>query len=194
MLLGTKNQRWEASEKYFSRIIDGFGTPIDPGIIDVVVALNMVGVNTEASCEGHLGHGNAHPWIRIGAPGVDDLEEELRHARLKVHRRIFNWNRDKAWAKHNEIEARLKPLHMQEWDKVISLLEDFYKHRFVDLDRRLIISDPLMSGQFFLQSQGGARQDSRDDREKAERLKEYQCEMQAFASFLKERFMAEGTT
>ena len=80
MIVASKSQAWKDLYKYFSHVIDGIGTPIDAGIIDVVVGLNAVGVNTQASCEGHLDHGNAHPWIRIGAPSVDDLEEEFRRS------------------------------------------------------------------------------------------------------------------
>lgn len=39
------------------------GAPIDPAILEAVVGLNAFGINTEASCAGHLDHGNAHLWI-----------------------------------------------------------------------------------------------------------------------------------
>jgi len=43
-----------------------------------------------------------------------------------------------------------------------------------------------------LQSQGADAQDIRDPELKARKIKEYQQEMQAFASFLKMRFFGES--
>jgi hypothetical protein len=58
-------QRWiEVSEK-FSRVTDKLGTPIDDGIFDTVVALNILGFVTSMSCEGHLDHGLPYPWVDV---------------------------------------------------------------------------------------------------------------------------------
>ena len=44
---------------------DRLGKPIDPGIFALVVALNMAGIPTSQSCEGHLGWGLPYPWVMI---------------------------------------------------------------------------------------------------------------------------------
>jgi len=187
----SKSQAWDNLCKHFDRVVDGIGVCIDSGIMDVVVGLNAVGVNTEASCEGHLDHGHAYPWILISAPHTDDLEEELRQARLRIWQTPES-EREQAFDTYQEIEQRLKPLHMQEWDKVIDLLDSFYKHHTVTYDSRLMVSDSLGSGSFFLQSQGATRQETRGTKERTPKLKEYQQEAQTFAAFLKRLFLGEN--
>jgi hypothetical protein len=51
-----------------SRWVDGLGERVDPGIKDTVVALNLLGIPTVSSCEGHLDHGRTLPWVDIGLP------------------------------------------------------------------------------------------------------------------------------
>lgn len=189
----SKSQAWKDLQKHFDRVVDGIGAHIDPAIMNAVVGLNALGVNTEASCEGHLDHGNAHPWIRIGAPDTDTLEDKLREARQKVLN-ASEGEREQVFATYSGLEACLKPLHMHEWDKVIDLLDSFYEWHTAPCDSRLIVSDLLGSGQFFLQSQGAVRQDTRDAKLKAAKLKACQDEMRAFAAFLKKRFLGEDVT
>lgn len=69
----TETAMWNETAKHFSHTVDKLGKKIDPGIFDTVVALNMLGVHTVASCEGHLGWGVPHPWVNIEA----ELEQKL---------------------------------------------------------------------------------------------------------------------
>lgn len=46
-----------------NNIGDSLGYPIDPGIKDLVLQLNRLGIITTASCEGHLTHGLCYPWV-----------------------------------------------------------------------------------------------------------------------------------
>ena len=65
-------QEWiEVSEK-FSHVTDKLGEPIDKGIFDTVVSLNILGFVTRQSCEGHLDHGLPYPWVDV-ANKRDDL-------------------------------------------------------------------------------------------------------------------------
>ena len=58
-------QKWiEISEK-FSHVTDKLGKHMDKGILDTVVALNVLGFDTDQSCEGHLDHGLPYPWVDI---------------------------------------------------------------------------------------------------------------------------------
>jgi len=68
-----------------------------------------------------------------------------------------------------------------------SLLETFYEHRAVVYDRMLSI-EHILTDEYMLRSHGGILQKSRDLDERAEKIKEYQQEMQSFAEFIKERF------
>ena len=56
---------WKELAEEFSHVTDKIGRPIDEGIFEIVVALNMLGVHTRQSCEGHLDHGFAYPWVAL---------------------------------------------------------------------------------------------------------------------------------
>lgn len=67
---------WEETAARFRRVVDKLGKPIDAGIFETVVALNMAGITTRASCEGHLDWGVPHPWV--------DVEPELEN-KYRLH-------------------------------------------------------------------------------------------------------------
>lgn len=48
-----------------AQLTDKLGREMDAGIIDTVVALNLAGFTTVQSCEGHLDHGAAYPWVNL---------------------------------------------------------------------------------------------------------------------------------
>jgi hypothetical protein len=56
---------WKEVADHFKHMADKLGNGIDEGIFDTVVALNMLGVYTRQSCEGHLEWGLPHPWIDL---------------------------------------------------------------------------------------------------------------------------------
>lgn len=74
MVLVHATSQWEEAAARFARMTDSLGKPIDPGIFEAVVALNLLGIRTVASCEGHQEWGVPHPWIDIGA----DLAQKYR--------------------------------------------------------------------------------------------------------------------
>ena len=54
----TKQQVWNQFFAEVNEWVDGIGYPIDAKIKETLVALNVLGLSTSASCEGHLDHGN----------------------------------------------------------------------------------------------------------------------------------------
>jgi hypothetical protein len=56
---------WNEAIEQFSRVTDTLGKPIDTDIFEAVVALNLSGIITRQSCEGHLNWGLPYPWIEI---------------------------------------------------------------------------------------------------------------------------------
>lgn len=76
---------WEETAKHFSKVVDKLGKPIDTGIFDTVVALNMLGVPTRASCEGHLEWGLPYPWIDVEAE--DAIKHRLHHYLIQFYQR-----------------------------------------------------------------------------------------------------------
>lgn len=57
-------------------VVDGVGRGIDDGIRPIVLKLNELGMETKASCEGHIDHGLAEPWVDFPAWG-NYLKERL---------------------------------------------------------------------------------------------------------------------
>jgi hypothetical protein len=80
----------EISEKVreLRDITDLQGTPIEEGIIESVAMLNLAGIPTSGSCEGHLNRAEAFPWITYMAPGEPKYrwegEEELQTKALST--------------------------------------------------------------------------------------------------------------
>ena len=67
------------------RVTDRLGKRVDPGIRETVIVLNLLGLSTRQSCEGHVslaGHGHAAPWVDLLEPGRD-------RARLKGYLAAF---------------------------------------------------------------------------------------------------------
>lgn len=56
-------KQWQQALARYCHITDDVGTPIDPGILETVVALNLLHIPTYSSCEGHLTHGSGAPYV-----------------------------------------------------------------------------------------------------------------------------------
>lgn len=65
---------WDVTAERFMKVTDKLGKKIDTGIFETVVALNVLGVPTLQSCEGHMGWGVPYPWIALEAV----LEQKFR--------------------------------------------------------------------------------------------------------------------
>lgn len=61
-----KEKRWRAVENSLKQKLGPDFYYIEQGIRDAVIALNVFGVNTRNSCEGHHNHGRIVPWISFG--------------------------------------------------------------------------------------------------------------------------------
>lgn len=71
-------RQWQQQLVNLGKTTDGLGLGIDPGIIELVAGLNLIGVNTTASCEGHLDWGLPYPWIDIEGIGAFELNEKMQ--------------------------------------------------------------------------------------------------------------------
>ncbi len=180
MIVVDKMQAWQALQERFSRVVDRIGERIDLGIMDAVVSCNATGLYTTASCEGHLDHGLAYPWIDVSCEEAEDLAHRIA---VLLH----TGKREDAETKRLMQEHRY--LLLQGEQRLVAQLHSFYQSRPFDYDRHLSIWS-FGNGKPRLQSHGAEYQQFRDDAEKTQKLKEYQGEMAAFASFLKERFFA----
>jgi len=73
-----KSLAWEEALRRIERTVDKLGHPVDLGIKETVVGLNLCGINTSGSCEGHEDHGTFAPYIDVHAAGVSELSEKWR--------------------------------------------------------------------------------------------------------------------
>ncbi len=185
MLEVAKNQVWGKLHKLFGRVADGYGKEIDLGIMNTVVALNAAGIRTKASCEGHLHRGKAYPWIDIECPQADTLNAEI----LACLDQDYCSGGERS-PKTKGLIHKHRSLLVEEERKLADLLEAFYCIHPVVYDRHLVLIR-FLKGECRLQSHGSEYQQYRSHSERAQKLQEYQDEMQAFATFLKERFFDE---
>ena len=58
---------WQETEQRFQSVTDRLGNSIDEGIFETVVGLNILGITTTLSCEGHLDWGVPYPWVNFEA-------------------------------------------------------------------------------------------------------------------------------
>jgi len=155
--------RWSEVEEKFKHVADRLGRPIDDGIFKTVVALNVLGISTYMSCEGHLDHGLPYPWVAIGTQAEETLEEkeQQERSRLLLHQMVFGH------------------------------LADFYSTRHVSYDR--IITSKQIGRGIRIYSQGGDFLElvSLDLTERLSKLHEYQDEMNAFTEFLRAAYNKE---
>src|SRR4029077_1610780 len=73
-LAPTKQQTWDTISDDVDHWIDAIGYPIDREIKEIVVALNIMGIKTTASCEGHFDHGALYPWVDLNFFSKEDQQ------------------------------------------------------------------------------------------------------------------------
>ncbi|HEY4033549.1 MAG TPA: hypothetical protein VGL94_06245 [Ktedonobacteraceae bacterium] len=154
-----KEKQWDEIAERASRITDKLGMPIDQGILETVIVLNLLGITTKQSCEGHMDHGIPAPWIFFTTPGIDEIPDY----------------------------QGVMQKHVKDQQKVLALLDTFYADRHVSQSVRLFVY-PRNPGISNLESQGARCQYIASPEARALKLREYQEEMLAFTAFLKELF------
>lgn len=182
---------WERKAAEVAQLVDGLGKGIDPGILDTVVGLQLSGIHTIGSCEGHVHWGVGAPWVALSAPDDEQLrrwEAQRREALAEAEDLAASGAAsEKVGDAHRRMhEARLasKAVHLRASETALALLEQFYSHRHVTADRRLILT-MTWNGGARLQSQGAVFQEVLADDQRARKLVGYQQEMDDFTAFLK---------
>jgi len=193
-----KKQRWDEMAREVDTWTDGLGMPIDEKIKDTIIVLNLLGLKTQQSCEGHLDHGRLYPWISFE---IEDAELELLINQAREVSIKEEEAEQAAIARHPELiirdallleESELSPLWQARaaaWDK----MEQYRKMRVAPIHELLMTfykdganPDTMITHEYIydIASIGGYWQDIRDDATKAAKLKEYQDEMRRFTEFL----------
>jgi hypothetical protein len=190
----SQEQCWQEAASKVASITDALGMPIDEGIREMVIALNVLGIQTLASCEGHGDHGVASPWVDIGARDARPFAQKafLKQQAVEQAREqgVSLEQRRPLMDEAEQATLAVKRLHVPERLQLVRYLDAFYKLRPITYESHLVII-PYAMGISRLESQGADYQDTLPEAIRAQKLRAYQEEMQAFAAFLKKAFLAQ---
>lgn len=200
-----KQENWNIMKAFFSEMTDPTGRHIEPRIIDAVTALNLLGISTDSSCEGHrnefsLEEFNA-PNVRIEPPFPPGFEEEAEQAfeledRLreeyegspKPNRELYEkWNQ--AAERSEPLGDKMSAIANAEASRVQKLLDEFYEETpetATNSQTQLIISEESGYSPHII-SKGGKSINLLPPDERPVILKELQTEMARFTDFLKKK-------
>lgn len=85
-----KRELWTEKTKEINHTVDFWGLGIDDQIKDTVVVLNLLGLNTTASCEGHLDKGLLTPWVDVAYPNEPKIQYIGQKEIFQQFAEIFN--------------------------------------------------------------------------------------------------------
>jgi hypothetical protein len=191
-----KEKLWQEIADRASRITDKLGMPIDQGILDTVIVLNALDITTKQSCEGHVDRAVCAPWIFFTTPGIDELNKQVSQAQEQAmqaskERKHTHAELIKLFEPSHQLRHQADSKHAEDQQKVLAFLDAFYANRHAPQDKRLIVYS-RSPGTSTLESQGARCQSIDSPEARAQKLKEYQEEMQAFTAFLKAIFFYGG--
>ncbi|HOI96882.1 MAG TPA: hypothetical protein PLA19_00050 [Candidatus Pacearchaeota archaeon] len=215
-------EKWEETEEYFSGSgnkdaedfdFDGFDGPfyeegswIDKKIKELVVGLNLIGVETNFSCEGHLGNvGRVLSRARIDDYG-DEYLEQVENPPLEG-----NWSNPyvgfillpkRIFARTEKGQRKLDRKEYMAVTKLQSLIDEFYQERGDDLpevrvrlkehesrysDYEIVCSDAEET-----KSISGSDDYDELKRLATKRLELEQRDIEEFSEFLKKKYLETG--
>lgn len=187
-----KEQRWQEMVAQMDKITDRLGRPIDEGIKETVIVLNLLGFPTTMSCEGHATRAVGGPWVDMRPEGIEALRAQWDQAeRACQAAREEKRPSEEMDGLYQALRAARKELDapvLQLAARLMAYLVEFYQERVVPHDRRLVLHDFLAT--FRLQSQGVFLQEIADVPQREAKLLEYQEEMRTFTAFLKAHYFA----
>ena len=190
----TPEQRYQEMYDLVSTFMDKLGTLIDPGIFETVVALNLLGLHTFQSCEGHLDHGCPYPWVTIINVersrtfnrmwlSVCELEEQAKASRTVT-----------AYDYYLSAEIQLHAL-LAKWEaedlvfgQITELLDAFYTEQEMQTNPARLLVKRLHPGTYRIEPGFSLVIKELPDDLKATYLARGQAEMQAFTSYLKRQW------
>jgi hypothetical protein len=190
---------WQEAYAEVSRFTDRLGLPVDAGIFETVVLLNLLGFRTSQSCEGHLDHGAMYPWVDVIDASrsslftkqwvhVCELEEQARRGEtVEVYNTFL------------EADIRLR-VQVAQWEaddplfaQLVALLDAFYTEQERPLtSARLLLKRFRSPGVYRIAPGFSQEADRLPDQFKAAYLRQGQAEMQAFTTFLKQCYQARN--
>lgn len=173
---------WEEAEDFARRLTDALGCTIDDGIVETVVALNLLGFRTSQSCEGHLDEGLAYPWIDFQTGECPAWYEQAQEDAGREGQ-----SPEEEEAALASLMARVSAYHHEDhpYTRLLSLLDAFYEARTDDDEEWRLIVHCMHPGYYRMCSACGYEANTWSEDTRAHFLLHAQVEMQAFTVFLK---------
>jgi hypothetical protein len=182
-----KEAQWQEAEAHFRTVTDLLGMPVDAGILETVIALNLSGFPTSSSCEGHMDRSGYTPMICMEVPEAKDLLRIAAHLAQKLHEEAKNVPLSEhmaLYAPYIRLKEQAIQLHMQRMAPLVDLLSNFYRHRQVDYLDQLALFE-IGTCQSILAPLGATLQAVRNEGKRAVALKRYQAEFADFTAYLR---------
>jgi hypothetical protein len=188
-----KEQCWQEMAARVDKITDRLGKPVDEGIKETVIILNLLGFPTSMSCEGHAERAVGGPWVDMRPEGVEALKEKWKQAeracQAAEEKKRSPKEMEGFYQTLREARKELETPVLQLAGRLMPYLVEFYQERMVSHDRRLVLHDFFAA--FRLQSHGVFLQGIADVAQREAKLLEYQEEMRAFTAFLKAHYFTD---
>ena len=187
-----KLEAWQAISARIDKVCDTLTKPIEPGIKEIVIALNALNFTTIGSCEGHTDWSERAPWISFEVRGTEKnrarASRAFTRARNSEKKRASQEDLWKLYTKAHALQAEAsKPLRKKA-QELAEYLDHFYADRLTPFDVRLILIEHATSMRLI--NQGYIFQQIRTENERASKLVEYQEEIRSFGNFLKNVYFA----
>ncbi len=193
----TNIQRYLEMRERVATFTDKLGTPLDPGIEETVIALNLLGLQTVQSCEGHLDHGCPYPWVTV-------INREHSRRFTKVWSQVCALEEEakqtateQAYDYYLAADSALR-LHLSQWKRddtlfprLIGLLDTYYAGREETPVRLMVLR--LHPGLCRIEPGWSHLAKELPESLKARYLERSQTEMQAFTGYLMEQWQQEQT-
>ena len=169
------NNKWEHIQTDVRKIKDTLGMPVDEEIFETVTVLRYLGINTSASCAGHLDRVTHGPYIHFLAPQVNQLRQQMQAIG------------DRKNPEYQKLLDEATYYNLHEQLKVLPYLDEFYTQRIVPYGQRIIVQ-LFKDAANMIVCQGTELAYIMEEQEQAKLLRNNQNEMQFFTKFLKNKF------
>ncbi len=189
---------WEEACHAVEQFIDKLGQGIDPGIFEMVVALNLLGIHTSQSCEGHLDHGYAYPWITVVDAERKRLFTQVWSHVCTLEDQAKAIGTEEAYHQYLSADMHLRLMVMQRecddssFRRLTTLLDAFYEEQKIPPSpSRLLIERFKFPGTYRIVPGFSLAFDALPEHLKASYLTLGQAEMRSFTHFLKRQWQKE---
>lgn len=174
---------WHEADIFAQKLVDRVGCPIDKGILETVVVLNLLGLHTSQSCEGHLDGGRPYPWVDFQ---TEECPAWYEQAQRDIYRTGQNPEEEEAAIAHlmARVDAFHTPRHL--YTRMQALLDTCYIERPDSPAEWRLVIHCVHPGYYRMCPACGYEADEWPANARAGNLARGQAEMRAVTRFLKE--------